>query len=250
MNKEVNALKVLGLVAGDTLQTAQKNFRRLSLKYHPDRPGGNQQKFQEVVQAWEQIQRQSAVVNNVIWEEPKIQGASAFMQQHMTGKNVQRRSPEEHQMSLETEFSSEIRAAIEGVGGWTFKKWGNAMEGAGYPDRFIAHPKWRGWIEEKVNRRPLTDIQRVTISDMLRRHEPAIVVRLWDSGNEHRIDFEYEDGQQRMQLATMPIEGWAVKGTARGIHLLEKLNEATAVLAQMLRHRVGDWTPKGRVIEP
>ena len=47
--------KVLGIKTGDSLETAKKAYRKLAMKYHPDRNPGNklaEEMFKEVNDAW------------------------------------------------------------------------------------------------------------------------------------------------------------------------------------------------------
>lgn len=51
----MNPLELLELKPGDTEKDAKRNFRRLSLLYHPDKPRGDQVKFQKILRAYEYI---------------------------------------------------------------------------------------------------------------------------------------------------------------------------------------------------
>lgn len=46
----------MGPLSAEQLAAAKKAFRKLSMQYHPDREGGNEEKFKEVKTAWEQIE--------------------------------------------------------------------------------------------------------------------------------------------------------------------------------------------------
>lgn len=50
--------KVLGVKAGDDLDTVKKAYRKLAMKYHPDRNPGNQKAeecFKDIQKAWEYL---------------------------------------------------------------------------------------------------------------------------------------------------------------------------------------------------
>lgn len=50
--------KVLGVKVGDDLDTVKKAYRKLAMKYHPDRNPGNpeaEERFKEVSKAWEYL---------------------------------------------------------------------------------------------------------------------------------------------------------------------------------------------------
>ncbi|MGL5047724.1 MAG: DNA-J related domain-containing protein [Shewanella sp.] len=54
MNKG-NALRVFELDESATSRDIRKQWRRLALKWHPDRPDGNAARFREVCEAWQSL---------------------------------------------------------------------------------------------------------------------------------------------------------------------------------------------------
>ncbi|MGL4712167.1 MAG: DNA-J related domain-containing protein [Shewanella sp.] len=54
MNKG-NALRVFELDESATARDIRKQWRRLALKWHPDRPDGNAARFREVCEAWQSL---------------------------------------------------------------------------------------------------------------------------------------------------------------------------------------------------
>ena len=48
--------EVLGVQQGADKETCKAAYRRLAKKYHPDSPGGDKDKFDEVAKAWEYIE--------------------------------------------------------------------------------------------------------------------------------------------------------------------------------------------------
>lgn len=51
----MNPLEILELKPGATEKDAKSNFRRLSLLHHPDKPSGNQEQFQKIINAYQYI---------------------------------------------------------------------------------------------------------------------------------------------------------------------------------------------------
>lgn len=50
-----SAYDILGVKPGSSKAEITKAYRRLAMKHHPDRPGGNKEKFQEIKRAKEQL---------------------------------------------------------------------------------------------------------------------------------------------------------------------------------------------------
>jgi hypothetical protein len=244
------ACAVLGVSFNSDEAVAKSAFRRLTMLHHPDGRQPDAKRFQDVAEAWAVIKRGKPAGEAVkppyvyvhmgpIPTSAADMFTSTFSSTHRAGENKE----QPPMGKAESAFSAEMRQAIEGIGGWTFKKWGNVMEISGVPDRYVTHSKWTGWIEEKVNGFKLSAVQRHVINDMHKRGGAALVVRLWQGS---RLDFEYTDGTV---LATLPMEAWNIKGPDRGRVLLEKLNEATQVLAQLLKRRIGDWKADGSRVQ-
>jgi DnaJ-class molecular chaperone len=49
--------RVLGLNPGVPLDTVKKNYKKLALKYHPDRPSGDTIQFQKISDAYNSIEK-------------------------------------------------------------------------------------------------------------------------------------------------------------------------------------------------
>jgi len=69
------------------------------------------------------------------------------------------------------------------VGGWTANGW---------PDRYVAHRRWRGWLEFKTGKRKLTVLQDIILHKLKRRGANVHVVRIFD----HELVIETPDGEQ------------------------------------------------------
>ena len=46
---------ILGVSSNATMDQIKKQYRKMSLEFHPDRPGGNASKFKEINEAYEQL---------------------------------------------------------------------------------------------------------------------------------------------------------------------------------------------------
>jgi hypothetical protein len=53
----LEALEIIGADDGDSYETIRKKYKRMSLRLHPDRQGGNDAKFQELNNAMDYIDR-------------------------------------------------------------------------------------------------------------------------------------------------------------------------------------------------
>lgn len=54
---------------------------------------------------------------------------------------------------------------------------GNKMQGAGVTDRYVCHPRFRGWVEFKAGDRRATTAQRLFMERFLKRGDACLVVR-------------------------------------------------------------------------
>lgn len=105
----------------------------------------------------------------------------------------------------ETAFAASIKKKLKEQGHRAIK-WHGGMHGeAGIPDLYVmAAPHWRGWLELKMDRNTVTDIQRRVLLDLRERGEPCYVLRRRPDG---------------MLLLEEPEEGRIVRSW-RGVSLL------------------------------
>lgn len=76
-------LSCLDLYPGNSLDTAEKNFRKLALKYHPDKNPGDKQseeKFKQIVQAFEAIRKNPSILDGQINTADAVNSDSVFHQ--------------------------------------------------------------------------------------------------------------------------------------------------------------------------
>lgn len=55
-HSQTEAYGVLGLPADATVSQARRQWRKLALRWHPDRPNGDAEQFRRVCEAWQRIQ--------------------------------------------------------------------------------------------------------------------------------------------------------------------------------------------------
>ena len=99
----------------------------------------------------------------------------------------------------ETTVVRDLARRLEGVGALALKVHGHLMQEAGWPDLYVAHRTFHGWIEVKSGDRTLTALQRVRIGQIRARGVPALVVR----GRDGVLTVEDVDGAT---VATLPEE--------------------------------------------
>lgn len=56
MLEKRNPYKVLGVRNNESREVCKKAYRKLTAKYHPDNGTGDSEKFQEVTEAWNEIE--------------------------------------------------------------------------------------------------------------------------------------------------------------------------------------------------
>lgn len=104
----------------------------------------------------------------------------------------------DEQRSASTE-SAQTRAlcrALEKCGALTFAVVGSTMQRAGWPDRWILHRDWTGWLEFKAHDGSVSAVQRTTLAGMNdRRPGTAYVVRFGPPGKPllGRVETENSD---------------------------------------------------------
>src|SRR4051794_10314298 len=89
----------------------------------------------------------------------------------------------------ESELSRELSARLVARGALVIAKVGNYMEQSGWPDRFVAHRVYNGWLEMKRDQRELTPSQRDLMQGMLARRTRSCVVRYESSWGELTLGF-------------------------------------------------------------
>lgn len=93
-------------------------------------------------------------------------------------------------MTLERDFSSRAKQEYVAVGAIIFVCTGSLWQGSGWPDWWVGHPEFTGWLELKVNKHKCERLQRIKLREMRKRRVPAFVYRLTSDGTEQ---LELED---------------------------------------------------------
>ncbi|UOF80087.1 vrR-nuc domain [Caudoviricetes sp.] len=70
----------------------------------------------------------------------------------------------------------------------TFKIHGHLMQAGGWPDTYVAHPMWRGWIEFKVDGNNLDPRQRAIGEGLIKRGDRFVVARFVTQDNVMQIE--------------------------------------------------------------
>ena len=104
---------------------------------------------------------------------------------------------------------------------------GSKMQIAGICDRYVCHPKFRGWLEMKRNSNTVKAHQRLFMRNLVARGDTCMVVR-YQSRSES-VEFEDCEGHQ---LGWLSLRGlYAMNNDAeRGKKLLEELGKARDLL--------------------
>ncbi len=98
---------------------------------------------------------------------------------------------------METRESAKLCRELEALGAMTLAITPDERGGAGWPDKYVAHHRWSGWLELKTGRRALTPLQRLTAHELRRRGVNAWAVRILDDG----LVIEDPDGRRWTKVA-------------------------------------------------
>jgi len=80
----------------------------------------------------------------------------------------------------EGELQKELVGHFQRSGADALNKWGNSMEGSGWPDVFVWHRVWTGVLELKVDARKYTEKQVGRISSLRNKGTPAFGLRYFN----------------------------------------------------------------------
>ena len=121
------ALHILGLSEGFTVEVLTKAWRAAAMRTHPDL-GGNVTDFKNVKIAYEVLKQ--------------LRGADLTRSFTFKPVNI---------MTEETKFKNAIKTHLTGLGAKVFKVHGSEWQEPGWPDLYVAHKTWTGWLELKVS---------------------------------------------------------------------------------------------------
>ena len=83
----------------------------------------------------------------------------------------------------ESKYQAQVIKNLKAVGAQVLNLHGHAMQAPGWPDLFVAHPYYSGWIELKTKNGNLREVQRLVIAGLRYRKSPVIILR-WKDGRE------------------------------------------------------------------
>lgn len=87
-------------------------------------------------------------------------------------------------LTAECAMTRKLVDELRSRGARVFSCVGSGKQGSGWPDRYICHPTWTGWIEFKGPKTRFPPIQRNMIRDLnARSPRVAAVVRFRDDGS-------------------------------------------------------------------
>ena len=82
---------------------------------------------------------------------------------------------------LESQFQRDVQQSLKAAGAVTFHvHGGDTRQASGWPDLYVAHRKWNGWLELKVGAQ-LSILQKQRITDLRIRGVYAYVL-MWNVG--------------------------------------------------------------------
>lgn len=158
------ALKVLSLSEQFDTAALKRAYRLNAKRHHPDR-GGDETLFKYVCEAYRVLSEKPKSVVTVDWTAFTQSVADTF-------------KPANDAMK-ETQFKNKIVAMLKEEGAKTFKIHGSEWQEPGWPDLYVAHKMWTGWLELKVNAGE-SDLQRKRIADLRIRGVYAAFMRYSD----------------------------------------------------------------------
>ena len=124
----------------------------------------------------------------------------------------------------ESKFQKIVIKRLERVGCFVFNVHGHAMQQAGIPDLYIAHPKFHGWLELKCNARKLDPLQKDKMGKLVKRGVPAFELHHYDGEGVCICNHEGKVFDQ------MDNAEWNGDDLTVGVCLLAKLGNATGRL--------------------
>jgi hypothetical protein len=77
---------------------------------------------------------------------------------------------------MESKFTKKVCGILKNRGALVFACMGTEYQ-SGWPDRYVSHKRWRGWIEFKSLKRRLELNQKITIQQLRQRGDNAIIIR-------------------------------------------------------------------------
>jgi hypothetical protein len=106
---------------------------------------------------------------------------------------------------LERTWQSKLAKSLREQGAVVLVKHGNSTEGPGWPDLYVAHRQWTGWLELKIEPNKPTQRQR-SVMQKLRSQGVEVYTLVWmDEGC-----WDLRGGCGVESLTTMPGDAAAI----------------------------------------
>ena len=81
-------------------------------------------------------------------------------------------------MKTESQMQTSLVKGLKDIGAMVLNLHGHAMQQSGWPDLYIVHWTWKGWIELKKEGGVATPLQKQRLGDLTVRGERAFLVEL------------------------------------------------------------------------
>lgn len=101
----------------------------------------------------------------------------------------------------ETEWKSKLKKEFESIGAKVLSLHGHAMQAPGWPDLYVCHPIWSGWIELKMHDGELSTAQKI-VGNSLECQRLAVVLV---ADEEERHCFVRSFSNERVDTVAAPI---------------------------------------------
>lgn len=101
-------------------------------------------------------------------------------------------------MPTECEWTRGIVKEMRACGAMVFACVAQKMQEPGWPDRFVCHPWWTGWIEFKGLKTPVSTKQRIVIRELNCR-KPGLAVIARYPGIIEGTDYSFTTGKELLE---------------------------------------------------
>lgn len=80
----------------------------------------------------------------------------------------------------ETAWTAKLVVRLRRLNAQVLNVHGHDMQAPGWPDLYVAHRRWSGWLEVKTAKGRLRKVQQLVIDGLRARNVPAFVLRAGD----------------------------------------------------------------------
>lgn len=130
----------------------------------------------------------------------------------------------------ERRFQKKVVDALREAGALVLNKVGSEAEGPGWPDLYIAHVAWTGWLELKTGFNWPTRVQNYRIAQLTERGVPAYLLRTVTTMSNVSIEL-YVPTNVGLDVT------WVVRGAGLQLdNLLVHLHDITASMTPLEPH--------------